>query len=173
MWMRIVVLMAISAVWSSNAFAGESCPCANKEANIECLIANFNLLYRCDYARFGDIIWKQADIIKEKREEPEICTFLKLSIRTGTNAEFDEFFGSIVEPLLFEEPDLLLSSVMKMQLRYQNATMRFLQSPITAPKSEIDQVFIKMFKDGKYSSIVKLYFSMADNKSGDEAKNKP
>jgi hypothetical protein len=156
MWPKIVgFLVVLSVLFISNLRVYGSELCVGKNANLDCLKGNFDVLYEKNNKQFWDILHVSAKNIKNCRSSKDVIKFLELAELKNDNAEFEEFVSEIIEKLCISNTKCLLNAMLKISKQKQMAVIELLQNPTYIEKEKINSAIDKLKDIDKYKSIVK------------------
>ena len=147
----IAVLFVMGATCTQSATL---CP----DGSLSCAIKNFDELYKNDYDRFWSIFHLAGKEAVTCTSIQKTAAFLEVASVKKGNAEFNEYFMSVLEnQLILKNTKCFLEAMKLTSPNSRLIILNDLKNPLFADKKTIDNSLIPFIKNREYQEILKPY----------------
>ena len=158
--MPILIIFIVFVVIVCNTQYAESAGiCDGKNANINCLVENYEKLYKGNQKLFWNILNEAGQKAIKGEAVEDILDFFKLIGSIKNNAEVSEFFGEVNERLIQSHPETYYEAFQILDTKDKIKLIQFLKYPITMPKEQMDKIIIDYKAKRLYPEIVDHYLA--------------
>ena len=125
-------------LYASNVMADQTNICSKASDKLICLKNNFETLYSEDYDSFWAILHSAAADANTCESLRKTADFLDLVNVTQINAEFNEFYSSVIEKIVMTKTECFVSAFNLIDREARNKISKKLQAPLFVPYIQIE-----------------------------------
>jgi len=156
----ILLFVCLYVFFANNLYANDRGICTGDSENVVCLKNNFDELSKNHKDAYYKILNVSARKASKCESLNDVAGFLGLSNINATrrNAEFNEYFGEVVENIVIKNIKCFLDASLMLDDPTLKNLIYTLKHPLFVDDNKITAEFRKYKTKKKYSKITNMYF---------------